>query len=664
MAFQFAHIQTYSRKGNNTNRSVADICAEAGRVPGHHPHVAEALVPTLIAGDFLPEEVPEEIERRIAEAKAKLKGKTKATKKVITVATHVLEAQVYSHPVYVRPAPEEHEGEDRPCLNNPADREAYDSWRNATVEFVYREADRRGLDVLCIVEHLDEAHPHIHALSVPKNLQINAKHSHPGHVAAQLAIEDAKHRNLPAEEMKAAAKDVVPAARAGRKGGDSAKPLGRGAAGSAKRRNRKATELTEGKILQKIGNRAYSAAMRAWQDLYYEEVGIDAGLLRLGPQRFRWSRDEYMQRKQDAQVLAEARRVARVAEQRREVAEEKVRRSEESIGPGSKFREKMEQIARDAVDQLDAAESKMAGLQPEIEAAQGTITAADEAAGRIEKQRAEEEALKERVTALQAQADDLAAKNAESERLLASAADARRELEEIKEKTATAKAEEVEARANQAAAIAEIDRRISEVKTRETAADADRKRLNEQEASANRRLREVEAKEAGLNAWRDGDLGIREGNFVTKHGKEELRDRLKPVRDWLMAVVGPIEEKVEAEVSKRVQSYKEELKTSLLRAVDAITSAWAAGMLRQDEQGGMFLKGSREDKNVFHKAVAAWRGLTGTLFSRLPSLEKVAQAEKDADRLSTVLTQAEERDARNRLAAFQKARDGGFRSGK
>jgi hypothetical protein len=197
MAFQFAHIQTYSRKGNKTNRSVAEICAEAGRVPGHHPHVAEALPPTVIAGDFHPEQVPEEIERRVADAKARLKGKTVKTRKVIRDDTHVLEAQVYSHPVYVRPAPAEHEGEERPCLENDTDREAYVSWRNATVEFVYREGERRGLEVLSIVEHLDEAHPHIHALLVPTNPQMNAKHSHPGHEAATRAMRMRKDAAFP-----------------------------------------------------------------------------------------------------------------------------------------------------------------------------------------------------------------------------------------------------------------------------------------------------------------------------------------------------------------------------------------------------------------------------------------------------------------------------------
>src|SRR5690606_30717412 len=197
MAYQFAHIQTYSRKGNTTNRPVAEICAEAGRVPGHHPHVDEPLKPTLLAGNFWPEEVPAEIERRITKAKEQLKGKTRKTRLVIREDTHVLEAQVYSHPVYVKPGSDESTGEDRPCLTDEGVHEAYVAWRNATVEFVFREGDRRGLEVLSIVEHRDEAHPHVHALLVPTNPQLNAKHSHPGHRAARQAINEAKERGTP-----------------------------------------------------------------------------------------------------------------------------------------------------------------------------------------------------------------------------------------------------------------------------------------------------------------------------------------------------------------------------------------------------------------------------------------------------------------------------------
>jgi hypothetical protein len=194
--YQFGHIATYSRKGNSNHRSVFEICAEADRLPGHHPHVEIPLEPTLLGGVFRPAQVPAEIERRVAEAKGLLKGKTKATRQVIRSDTHVLEAQVYSHPIYTRPAPADHDGEDRPCISNPEDREAYLAWRELTVAFAFEEARRRNLEVLSIVEHVDEEHPHVHVLCVPLNPQLNAKLSHPGHVASVRRQKQAKERGV------------------------------------------------------------------------------------------------------------------------------------------------------------------------------------------------------------------------------------------------------------------------------------------------------------------------------------------------------------------------------------------------------------------------------------------------------------------------------------
>lgn len=652
MAFQFAHIQTYSRKGNKTNRSVAEICAEAGRVPGHHPHVAEALPPTLLAGDFWPEEIPEEIERRVKAAKELLRGKTKATKKIITIATHVLEAQVYSHPAYVKSAPDEHTGEDRPCLENEADREAYVAWRNATVEFVYREGERRGLEVLSIVEHLDEAHPHVHALLIPTNSQLNAKHSHPGHRAAKLAMTDAKELGIPAAEIKEAVKDPLPVARAGRKGGDSAKPLGRQAAGD-KALKRKAVVLTEGKILQRIGNRAYSGAMRLWQDSYHEEVGIDAGLLRTGPKRFRWSREEYQQRQQDARVTAATRKAAKSAEERRTAAEEKVRQIEASIAPGSELHERLAQLGRDALARTDAAKAELAQLEPEVEAARETISAADEAANQVAQRRADEEELKKRIADLEARSSELRAKNADAEETFAQLVRAQNRLVEIEKKVSAAQRAEAQA----LAAACGIEPRLSKLAKDEEAIKVERGRLNEKLAEADRKLEEAEAKVAGLDAWIEGDLEVRGELLVAKLGKDELKDRLKPVRDWLHSTIKRVEHKIENTVAERVASAK----SSMFAAVDAIVSSWASGALRSSSEGKLVIAGSEEEKETFKRvADRPWKGLVKAIFAKLPSFAAISQAEMDVERLQKMLTEAEERDATNTLAALRSQRSKNF----
>lgn len=691
MAFQFAHIQTYSRKGNKTNRSVAEICAEAGRVPGHHPHVAEALPPTLLAGDFLPEDVPEEIDRRIAEAKTRLKGKTRKTRMVIRDDTHVLEAQVYSHPVYVLPAPDEHTGEARPCLQNETDREAYLAWRNATVEFIYREGERRGLEVLSIVEHLDEAHPHVHALLVPTNPQLNAKHSHPGHGAAELAKAEAVKLGLPAAELNDAAKDALPTARAGRKGGDTAKPLGRNVS-SQKGRNRKAVELTEGKILQRIGNRAYAGAMRGWQDTYHEEVGQDAGLLRVGPQRFRWSREEYMQRKQDARVVAEARKAARLAEERRVAAEETARRAREAIAPGSDFQAHIQQMTRDAVEEveakkaeeaaietrLNAARQTIAGADEAVEAkkaeeaeiesrldsARKTISAAEEAACLLEQRRAQGEELAKQIADRKALAAKLLEANLAAELRLSQLDDVENRMAETEEKLDAAK----QAEAVALAVVSDIEQRAAAVADQEKAVADKRSELDGELAEAGRKLEEAEAKLAGLDAWRDGKLVVSDERLViTNRQNEALIDRLKPVRDWLHPALKSVEARignmidslVEAKVAERVDAAR----SSLLEAVEATVKVWASGALRRNSEGELKLFATKADVEVFRKvAVRPWRDLYKDLFAKLPSLAKISQAEKDAERLQAVLTDAEARHARNTQASFQKQRGTGFGS--
>jgi hypothetical protein len=50
----------------------------------------------------------------------------------------------------------------------------------------------------------------------------------------------------------------------------------------------------------KLGNLAYRARGRELQDQYFEEVGLPAGLTRIGPKRERLSREQWKQRKEQA----------------------------------------------------------------------------------------------------------------------------------------------------------------------------------------------------------------------------------------------------------------------------------------------------------------------------------------------------------------------------
>lgn len=174
MAYQFAHTQTYSRKGNGKSRSVASVVAEAVRQAGHCPHVEEPQHPNILHG-ISPDGIPSLIELRIAKAKELFAEKMQGKGRGIRQDQHVLEAAVFSHPSRSSD------------LSEPAEREKYEKWRSDVIDWVKHDFDSRGLDFVSAVEHLDESHPHIHAYGVPRatesNPRMDAKMCHAGYAA-------------------------------------------------------------------------------------------------------------------------------------------------------------------------------------------------------------------------------------------------------------------------------------------------------------------------------------------------------------------------------------------------------------------------------------------------------------------------------------------------
>lgn len=235
MAYQFAHTQTYSRKGNNKNRSVAAVVAEAAREDDFCPHVESPQEPAILHG-VSPDQIPQLIEQRIKQAKQlypdQLKGKGKGIRK----DQHIMEGAVFSHPILSDE------------LENPDTAKQYHAWRDDVIEWVKRDFDDRGLEFVSAVEHLDEAHPHIHAYGIPKatasNPRMDAKKCHAGHAARQKAEQPWQ------------------------------------------------------------GNAAYKKAMREWQDKHHEAIGERHGLLRFGPRRQRLDRKTWKIQQEAAKDLA------------------------------------------------------------------------------------------------------------------------------------------------------------------------------------------------------------------------------------------------------------------------------------------------------------------------------------------------------------------------
>ncbi|WP_235720766.1 plasmid recombination protein, partial [Magnetospirillum molischianum] len=235
MSYQFAHISTFSRKGNSVGRSVADVTAEAARLDGHAPHVEQPQPPTVLHG-IDPAEVPAEIERRVREAKAAMRGQGRGNS--VRADTHVMEGVVLSHPSR--------------CADLAADpdqRRAYEAWRDEAARWLIEDGRRRGVEVVSIVEHRDEKHPHIHALAIPLNARLDAKQAHPGYAA----LAASKEAGLGAKQC----------------------------------------------------NLAYRDAMRVWQDRYHNDIGMRHGQTRIGPGRRRLTRAEWKAEAAEAQRTAQ-----------------------------------------------------------------------------------------------------------------------------------------------------------------------------------------------------------------------------------------------------------------------------------------------------------------------------------------------------------------------
>lgn len=222
----FAHKQTYSRKGNSKSRSVSDIAGEAERLEGACPHVVDPQPPVILEG-IRPSEVVQLVERRIAAQNNLLRRlrkeqpERKDTLRGIRADTHVMIASVFSFPDLV----------------GDVDQADYLRWRWDVIAFAKADAGHNGAEVVSIVEHFDETHPHVHVLALPicadDNMRMDAKRCHEGHRSQ--------------DEHKA-----------------------QRWAGSP--------------------SRSYKQAMRGWQDRYHAEVGAKHGQARTGPRRRRLDR--------------------------------------------------------------------------------------------------------------------------------------------------------------------------------------------------------------------------------------------------------------------------------------------------------------------------------------------------------------------------------------
>lgn len=198
-------------------------------------------------------------------------------------------------------------------------------WQERTVRWLQA---RYGDQLRTVLRHDDEAFPHLHAYVLPDGPGMRALDLHEG-MAAKAAVLAASEAATP-EERKA---------------------------------------------LNREGDRAYRAAMRGFQDHFWNHVGLDSGLARLGPGRRRLSRDAWRQETTAAAAVVVARREMGQAQEASrealETAQSLKARGDAFIArrrlEASRTRQEAAQVADRAKEMLDQAETARSTAAAEAE---------------------------------------------------------------------------------------------------------------------------------------------------------------------------------------------------------------------------------------------------------------------------------------------------------
>lgn len=185
-----------------------------------------------------------------------------------------------------------------------------EAWEAFKLDAVNHLKAKYGERLQTVIEHTDEDHPHLHFYAVP----------------------------LPGERFEAIHQGKAAAAEVKRAGG-----------------------------LKGVQNQAYKSAMRAYQDEFFETVGIKNGLTRIGPGRRRLTREEW--KLEQVQVEAAAKTIAVAQELVTTSKAEAVEIKQEAVDKAKEFAEKT-LIKADKITK--AAESKgfQQGFNKGIESAE------------------------------------------------------------------------------------------------------------------------------------------------------------------------------------------------------------------------------------------------------------------------------------------------------
>lgn len=222
--YQFYHFDTYPINTTKSSKAFGQVSKEFMRHPSAVPHIESPQPPILRFGvdAYQAEQI---IQARIKKAKD-------ARGRKIRKDAQVCISSVVSFPRELE-------------QQFP---EFYEDWVQRNINYFRRQY---GENLLSVIEHQDETHPHLHVIvGMPDTKE-------PGKAAL---------KNIHSPYMK--------------------------------------RDSLEGSKTMK--NTAYNEACRKMQDDYYSRVSVHHGLLRTGPKRKRLTRKEYVTAKREAFLLAQS----------------------------------------------------------------------------------------------------------------------------------------------------------------------------------------------------------------------------------------------------------------------------------------------------------------------------------------------------------------------
>jgi hypothetical protein len=184
MAYQFIHLEAFSRKGDGKGRSTSFVFNEARRDPAASLHVTNPSPPIVVFGIGV-----DEVER-LHDAAADVATTTPKGGKPrrIQKTQHTLMTVVASHPYSMEEV-----------RADPDKRREAEEWERRTVAWLRSVYDEK---LVSVIRHEDEGYFHIHAYIVPDDPAMRAAGLHPGQCAKAAVMsagpaegEDAKALN-------------------------------------------------------------------------------------------------------------------------------------------------------------------------------------------------------------------------------------------------------------------------------------------------------------------------------------------------------------------------------------------------------------------------------------------------------------------------------------